>query len=104
MTREKCDKCGSDILMGECSCGKWFEPGEIPESMQVFERAIIEFNESGKDIRSGDHHSGSCFVFFKGDYAKVQMVIDFIQKIEQVISDHPEYKPGMTIRFSKEKL
>lgn len=82
--RDKCDKCHSDILMGECSCGTWYEPGEEPDNMKIFEKAIEIFNASGKKIKSGDHHSGSCFVFFKGDYAKVLMIVQFLEKIDQM--------------------
>ena len=76
---DKCDKCRSDILMGECSCGFWFKKGEMPEHMKVLEKALSHFHNSGKDISSGDHHTGVCFVFFKGDYQLCMKVVEFIE-------------------------
>jgi len=87
---DKCDKCGSDILMGECSCGKWYGEANHPEHMKTLERAILDFNRSGKDISSGDHHSGSCFVFFKGDYQKCMNVVKLIEQLEAFMQSLPE--------------
>ena len=79
---EKCDKCGSDILMGECSCGLWFDKGKAPKFVDVFQAAILEFAGRKQDILSGDHApSGCCVVFFKGDYKKCMKVVDFIASI-----------------------
>lgn len=101
--RDKCDKCGSEILMGECSCGNWYEPNQVTEQMKTLEKALLDFNESGKNIRSGDHHSGSCFIFFRGDYAKVKMIVDFLEGIEKIIHEHPEFKKDMKINFIKDE-
>jgi len=80
---DKCDKCGSDILMGRCSCGIWYEKDEQPESMQNLERALLDFKKSGKQISSGDHHSGVCFVFFHGDYEKCMNVVKIVEQLEK---------------------
>lgn len=84
MNREKCDKCGSDILMGRCSCGYWFEQiKEMPIEAQRINQVLEDFIKSGKDIQSSDHHSGVCLVLFKGDYQKCMRVVDFIQKTKR---------------------
>lgn len=75
----QCDKCGSKIENGHCSCGEWFESEDVPQSVKNLEKVILDFNKSSKEIRSGDHHSGSCFVLFKGDWAKCMEVVEFIE-------------------------
>jgi hypothetical protein len=82
----KCDKCHSDILMGRCSCGEWFESEEYPDRIKNIEKAILDFNASGKDISSSDHHTGSCVVFFKGSFKKCMIVVDLIEKLNKLES------------------
>lgn len=100
MILDKCDKCKSDILMGECSCGRWYEKGKHPKTMQIYEQALLEFNKSGRSIFSADHHTGSCFVFFKGGYSKVQMVVNFIESIESILKEQDI--DGMKVNFIEE--
>ncbi len=83
--RNKCDKCGSDILMGRCSCGYWFEKGNHPQDLKNIENALMDFHKSGKDISSGDHHTGCCFVFFRGDYEKCMIVVKLVEQLEALI-------------------
>jgi hypothetical protein len=78
---DKCDKCGSDILMGECSCGLWFENDQMPHYAKVQEEALLNFDKSGAAISSGDHHTGVCFVFFRGDYKKCMKVVKFVEEL-----------------------
>ena len=80
--QEKCDKCGSDILMGRCSCGEWYENGKAPPLANILEKAILEFNKTGSEVLSGDHHSGSCIILFKGDHKKCMKVKKFVEELE----------------------
>ncbi len=82
--REKCDKCGSDVLMGECSCGAWFERDNEPEYVKNLQKALLHFHNSGKNISSGDHPTGCCFVFFRGNYEKCTTVVKLIEQIEKL--------------------
>lgn len=68
--------------MGECSCGHWYEAGKCPAYMDIYEKAILEFNKQNKFISSSDHFSGSCMVLFKGDYAKCMKVVDYIESLK----------------------
>lgn len=80
--REKCDKCDSDILMGECSCGKWYESGHAPGFAKICEQVIQEFNKMDSSIFTADHFSGTCVVVFKGDFNMCEKVKEFILRSE----------------------
>lgn len=78
---EHCDKCKGKIENGKCPCGVWYKTiADSPSDIQIFEKAILEFNMTGRKISSGDHYTGTCFVFFKGDFDDCQVVNDFIER------------------------
>jgi hypothetical protein len=80
--REKCDKCHSPITDGKCDCGSWHKT--TPEFLTVFEKAILEYNEMDIDHPlSGDHHSGTCLILFKGDHSKCMLAKKFIEKLKE---------------------
>jgi len=86
MKRINCDKCGSLIENGKCSCGLWYEDHEKPLFTKQCEVAMESFNELYKkgqigNIMSGDHHSGTCIIMFKGDYDDCMVVKDFIVRM-----------------------
>jgi len=78
---KNCDKCNSSIVKGKCSCGIWIEtPESRPSSINIFEQAILEYNKMGNnDVLTGDHHSGTCIILFKGNYKKCMKIKQFIQ-------------------------
>ncbi len=79
-----CDKCGGEISAGLCPCGFWFEEDDTPNGMKVFKDAIKQYNIMNcEDVFGGDHHSGSCFVFFKGDFDKCEIVKKFIRELDE---------------------
>lgn len=83
----ECDKCHSEIIENDCSCGKWGLREDFPD-LQVFEESILTYNilaEKNNDLSpfTGDHYSGTCFVFFKGDYKKLMIVKEFINEISK---------------------
>lgn len=80
-----CDKCQGAIEKGKCPCGSWYEKDNQPNFMQIMEKAIYAYDhmcEQYNDDRpfSGDHHTGNCVVYFKGDY-------DLCEKVKQFIID-----------------
>lgn len=80
-----CDKCGSKINNGRCDCGQWVDDYTQVPFMKLLEQCIYgydhECEQSGSNgPMSGDHHSGNCFVFFKGDYELCMKVKDFIKR------------------------
>jgi len=82
-----CDKCLSEIIDGFCTCGVWYDKGHHPEPMKIMERAITAYNFSIdqrkiNSIFSGDHHSGTSIILFKGDYKKCMKVVEFIEGLE----------------------
>lgn len=84
---ENCDKCGSKIVNGECSCGYWYEKDEHPPMMKTLERAIEAVNfywdqTNSERPLSADHHSGTCFVFFKGTYEDCCKVSEYIERLK----------------------
>lgn len=86
MKIKKCDKCGGWInKKGECSCGYWIENYRDLKPLQIFERALLCYDniqeQSNNDSPiSGDHWSGNCYVFFKGDYELCELVKNFIEE------------------------
>jgi hypothetical protein len=81
-----CDKCFSKIEEGKCSCGWWYEPNELPVESKFIEIAIETFDffrDQGKfgDIVSGDHHSGTNIIIFRGDYEMCQKARSFIEAL-----------------------
>jgi hypothetical protein len=83
--QKKCDKCHSRIVNSKCDCGQWLDGVELPRYILDFERAIDTYNKYCPDgqVLSCDHHSGTCFVFFKGDCNDCDMVKEFINCILQ---------------------
>jgi len=80
--KKKCDKCHSDIINNECSCGTWFEEVDHPTQTKIFEEAILEYNKMNLDCPlTGDHHSGTCIILFKGNYEMSQQVKEFIENL-----------------------
>ena len=79
---ENCDKCGSKIEDGKCSCGIWIEKNQDCALRDSFNNSIEHYNKlSYPNILGGDHYSGSCFVFFPGDFDKCEKVKEFIQNM-----------------------
>jgi len=65
--REKCDICGSKIVMGECACGTWY----TTEEMQNDPMRIATL--------TGDApHLGCSVIFFRGDYKDCKKVEKYI--------------------------
>ena len=84
MERTHCDKCGGEIIDKGCPCGEWLPQGHNNQFFHALEAAIQAYNEHCHDLPiSGDHFTGTCFVFFKGDYEKSRRVLGFIQHIEE---------------------
>jgi len=82
--RKTCDKCKSKIVDGKCDCGVWYEKKEQPLFAENLERAMLAYNELGTfDPISGDHHSGSCIVLFKGKYEDCEEVKKFIGSLKE---------------------
>jgi hypothetical protein len=78
-----CDKCGTDIIDNHCFCGVWGEAKDIPV-ISPFEKAILQYNMMCKTHDcytpiSGDHHSGTSFIFFKGGYEDCEKVKEFMK-------------------------
>ena len=78
-----CDKCHSKIENGKCSCGFWYENNKAPPFSKCLERAIESFNfqyDQGQigEIFSGDHHSGTCIILFRGNYEICMKVKNYI--------------------------
>jgi len=85
--RTHCNVCGSKIQDGDCSCGYWTEPGEDHKNKELcdhLEAAILLFNKLGQGIFSGDHHSGTCFILFKGNKNDCEAVVDEMERINRV--------------------
>lgn len=86
---EKCDKCGGWINNNnECFCGTWVEKYRDVPALLLFEKALLCFDQhceqtnSDKPI-SGDHWSGNCYVFFKGNYELCEEIKKFILEKKQ---------------------
>ena len=83
-----CDKCGSKIEDGRCSCGIWYERGEQPPEHQIIQYAIEAYTRmyaSGKapSVFTADHFSGSCIALFRGNYEDCMKVSDFIESLQE---------------------
>lgn len=94
--RECCDKCKSKIIDGKCDCGEWFETldemNTAVSQARSFFPALLAFNDFNTDLIGGDHFSGSCFVFFKGDFEMCQKVKAFIRNLQltENVQEMPE--------------
>ena len=78
--KKNCDKCGSKIIDGKCECGIWIETQDQPEHLVMFERAMVAYNRMNIDHPiSGDHHTGTCIILFKGDYELCEDVKKYIE-------------------------
>ena len=82
----ECDKCHGKISNGICPCGEWYESKDMPDFANDFEKAIVSYNricdfESPRAVFTGDHHSGTCIVMFKGTYEDVEKVRQFIESL-----------------------
>lgn len=84
MRLENCDKCGSKIENGKCSCGIWVDDHEKPQDMKDQEKVLIHFSNQckshGNYILSCDHYSGSCMILFMGDYHDCQVIGDYMER------------------------
>lgn len=85
-----CGKCQGFIIDGRCDCGIWYNPGQEPAFLKTIERAVLAYDhlceQMGKDDPlCGDHYSGNCFVFFKGNAQDVARVKEFIKGLK---NDH----------------
>lgn len=93
MKIEKCDKCGSWIDgNGECFCGKWIDSyRDLPFTLML-EKALLMYDQlceqnNDDSPMSGDHWSGNCFVFFKGDYNLCEEIKKYIKSKENKNED-----------------
>lgn len=79
----QCDKCGTEIIDGECSCGFWYNNEETPNIAKTLEHAIMAYDSlNDNSPLTGDHHSGNCIALFKGDYETCQLVKEFIVSLK----------------------
>lgn len=81
-----CDKCHSEINDGRCSCGVWVDDYKQIPGMRTLEAAIELYNfkcdqHNSSIPMSGDHHSGTCYIFFKGDYIDCMRGVEFIKNM-----------------------
>jgi hypothetical protein len=79
-----CDKCNSKIKNGWCNCGQWITNVERSSFIKILEQCLYGYDhicEQHGDEKpiSGSHHSGNCFVLFKGDFVLCEKVKDFIK-------------------------
>ena len=91
---DECDKCGSKIIDGKCDCGTWFNSRYFPSFFKTFETTIEAYNficdqKDDYSPLSGDHHSGTCIILFRGDYKKCMKVKDYVNSLAV-----DEEKPG----------
>lgn len=79
---KECDKCGAQIIKGQCVCGVWLEKeAPKPPLVEAFTKIFEILKETPiEEAFSGDHHSGWAFVFFKGTYEDTQKVRLFIKE------------------------
>jgi hypothetical protein len=87
--RTHCDKCLSLIQDGQCLCGVWVDNYKDVTIMSLLEKCIYFYDhhcEQHNDTTpmSGDHFTGNCYIFFKGDY-------EYCMKVKQFILDNPQY-------------
>ena len=89
--KKTCDKCHSKIVDNKCDCGDWINSEDQPRNISIFEQAIIEYNRLNPDdddyILFGDHHTGTCIMFFKGDYKECMNVKKFIEDYKKNTKD-----------------
>lgn len=83
---KECEKCGSKIVDGKCSCGDWYEKDKAPAFAQLVETTLLAYDflcttEKCDAPISGDHHNGSCIVLFKGDFDMCSKVKSFIKEL-----------------------
>jgi len=83
-----CDKCKGEIIKGACPCGFWIKEEDLPPYLTPFLKAVLQYNElhaadaiDVDGIFGGDHHSGTCFVFFRGDFHKCEKVKEYARRI-----------------------
>lgn len=86
--RETCDKCHTPIIDSRCSCGVWFEDSKSVPFLKTMENAVEAYNficDQNNDHSpfSGDHHSGTCILLFKGDYIDCMRVKKYISEIRK---------------------
>lgn len=78
--RDKCDKCLTPIVNNRCSCGMWYNENDHTMDSYLIESVIYLFNSYGTNEMSGDHHTGTAFVFFKGNYEDCEAVKRFLEE------------------------
>jgi hypothetical protein len=83
----KCDKCLSEIIDNECSCGIWYKHSYTPDFVKLLERCILQYDsllEQNKicDPLGMDHYSGISCVLFKGDYEMCHKVEEYIKSLK----------------------
>jgi len=82
--RKNCDKCGSLIENGKCSCGIWVEKGQEPNFLKTLENAILAYDHYCEQLGtnepvSGDHYTGYSIILFKGNFDDCKKVKNFIK-------------------------
>jgi len=82
--RTHCDKCEGLISEGRCPCGFWFNTKDQAFSVTM-EKAIYAYDHMCEQYQTfipftGDHYSGNCVAFFKGDYELCLKVKAFIEQ------------------------
>lgn len=74
-----CDMCGTEIVDGWCSCGRWEEDTKD----HPFRKSLEEFNRLEKFVITGDApHLGCAMVMFRGDVKDCERVTDFIYEMK----------------------
>jgi hypothetical protein len=83
-----CDKCFTDIINGKCSCGTWYEDHVKPPLTKAIEAAIVAYDSFCKQNDTscpitGDHHTGSCIVLFKGTIEDCDAIRELLRKMKK---------------------
>lgn len=86
MKQSHCDICGIKIEESKCDCGIWYEKNKYPLLLNTIINTIQTYNfhyDQGEvgPVCSADHHSGSCIILFKGDYAKCLLAKQYVENL-----------------------
>ena len=84
-----CDICHSKIRNESCDCGIWIPHDSQPHFIKLLDECAVEYSYLCEKIKcdkiiSGDHYSGSCFIFFKGDEELIEKVREFIESQKSI--------------------
>ena len=75
-----CNKCKGEIVNKCCDCGVWLDYSEQPPLLMSMEKAILAYNRENIEYPlTGDHHTGTCIILFKGDIELCDNIKKFIE-------------------------